>query len=177
MLANQQAVLKPHNFTPQLRIAAEGSTHAQDITLNKLFEKGHANDRFPQDVLDMLRNKVRHSTKVSLADCKEKHGRLHYRDKVWVPDYMPLRLRIIQDHHDPPAMGHPGKAKTLELITWEYYWPNMRRDIDQFVRNCHTCRRTKATRHAPYGVLKPLPVPKGLWKHLSVDFITGLLES
>src|SRR5690349_3402634 len=74
-------------------------------------------------------------------------------------------------------MGHPGKAKTLELITREYYGPNMRRDIQQFVRNCHTCRRTKATHHAPYGMLKPLPVPEGPWEYLSVDFVTGLPKS
>jgi hypothetical protein len=50
----------------------------------------------------------------------------------------------------------------------------MRKDVERFVRNCHTCRRTKATRHAPYGVLKPLPVPEKPWQHLSVDFVTGL---
>ena len=50
----------------------------------------------------------------------------------------------------------------------------MRKDVDRFVRNCHTCRRTKATRHAPYGTLRPLLVPAQPWQHISVDFVTGL---
>ena len=74
-------------------------------------------------------------------------------------------------------MRHPGKAKTYELLSRDYYWPTMRKDVQRFVRNCHTCRRTKPTRHAPFGVLKPLPVPNGPWQRLSVDFVTGLPES
>lgn len=46
-----------------------------------------------------------------------------------------------------------------------------------YVRNCATCRRLKAVRHAPYGVLKPLPFPYRPWEDLSVDFVSGLPES
>jgi len=53
----------------------------------------------------------------------------------------------------------------------------MRKDVDRFVRNCLSCRRTKATRHAPYGTLRPLPVPAWRWQHISVDFVTGLPPS
>jgi len=53
----------------------------------------------------------------------------------------------------------------------------MRKDVDHFVRNCHTCRWMKATRHAPYGTLRPLPVPAQPWQHISVDFVTGLPPS
>jgi len=100
-----------------------------------------------------------------------------YRDCTFVPDHTPLRLRLLQDHHDPPAMGHPGRAKTLELLARKYYWPSMRKDVNRFVRNCHVCRRTKSTRHAPYGVLKPLSVLERPWQHISVDFVTGLPQS
>ena len=53
----------------------------------------------------------------------------------------------------------------------------MRKDIDRFVRNCNVCRRTKAIRHAPYGVLCPLSVLDRPWQHISVDFVTGLPPS
>jgi len=94
-----------------------------------------------------------------------------------VPDYTPLRLRLLQDHHEPLAVGYPGQAKTLELLTCKYYWPQIRKDVDRFVRNCHTCRRTKDTCHALYGVLCPLLVPTQLWQHISVNFVTGLPPS
>jgi len=91
-----------------------------------------------------------------------------------VPDYTPLRLRLLQDHHQPPAIGYPGRAKTLELLTRKYYWPQMRKDVDHFVRNCHTCQRMNATCHALYGLLRPLPVPTQTWQHISIDFVMGL---
>jgi hypothetical protein len=99
------------------------------------------------------------------------------RDCIYVLDYIPLRVQLLQDHHDPPAVGRPGRAKTLELHARRYYWPSMRKDVDHFVRNCHIRRRTKSTRHTPYGILRPLSVPEQPWQHISVDFVPGLPRS
>jgi len=134
-------------------------------------------DPFPERILGILRNGARQCKKISLADCKERDSRLIYRDCIYVPDHVLLRLQLLQDHHDPPAVGHPERAKTLELLARRYHWPSMRKDGDHFVRNCHVGRRTMSTRHAPYGVLQPLSVPERPWQHISVDFVTGLLRS
>ena len=53
----------------------------------------------------------------------------------------------------------------------------MSKDVDCFVRNCHVCHGTKSTRHALYGVLRPLSVPESPWQHIFVDFVTGLQRS
>lgn len=50
----------------------------------------------------------------------------------------------------------------------------MYRDVDRYVRNCHTCQRSRTSRHAPYGILRPLPVPEGPWRDVSLDHVTGL---
>jgi len=142
-----------------------------------LLKEAYEADPLPNRILKLLREGSSHSREISLADCKVKDGRLIYCDCIYVPDHPPLRLRLLQDHHEPPAIGHPGRAKTLELLTRKYHWPQMRKDVDRFVRNCHTCRRTKATRYAPYGTLRPLPVPAQPWQHISVDFVTGLPPS
>jgi len=62
----------------------------------------------------------------------------------------------------------------LELLQRTYYWPKMRGDADRFVRNCHTCQRSRTPRHAPFGVLRPLPIPLRPWQDISIDFVTGL---
>src|SRR5436190_22684305 len=87
---------------------------------------------------------------------------------------MPLKLRLIKDYHETLAAGHPGRAKTLELLARTYFWPKMRKKIDRFVRNCYTCQRSRTPRHAPFGILKPLSVPEGAWKDVSMDFVVGL---
>ena len=123
-----------------------------------LLTEAYQVDQFPGRILGLLRDGTRQCKEISLADCKEMNGRLFYRDCIFVPDHTPLQLQLLQDHHDPPTMGHPGRVKTLELLARKYYWPSMRKDVDRFVRNCHVCHRTKSTRHAPYGALKPLSV-------------------
>jgi len=142
-----------------------------------LLAEAYQVDEFPGRILGLLRDGTRQCKKISLANCKETNGRLFYRDCLFVPDHTPLRLRLLQEYHDPPALGHPGCAKTLELLARMYYWPSMRKDVNRFVQNCHVCRRTKSTRHAPYGALKSLSVPDRPWQHISVDFVTGLLRS
>jgi len=53
----------------------------------------------------------------------------------------------------------------------------MRDKIKRYVKNCHTCQRTKVVRHAPYGLMKPNEAPNRLWKSISIDFITDLPNS
>jgi len=107
--------------------------------ISTLLAEAYLADPFPERILGLVRNGARQCKEISLADCKERDGRLIYWDCIYVPDHLPLRLRLLQDHHDPPAVGHPGRTKTLELLARRYYWPSMRKDVDRFVQNCHVC--------------------------------------
>ena len=147
--------------------------HGQS-TLAKLLENGYTADPFPSQVLDMLAKGQKRSREVSLADCVEQNGRLIYQERLYVPDFEPLRLHLLQQHHDVPAAGHPGRSKTLDLLGRTYFWPGMRKDVDRYVRNCHTCQRSRTPRHASYGILQSLPIGESPWQHLSMDFVTGL---
>ena len=53
----------------------------------------------------------------------------------------------------------------------------MRETIKRYVKNCDTCQRSKAVRHAPYGLLQPNEVPDQPWRSIAIDFITDLPES
>ena len=46
--------------------------------------------------------------------------------------------------------------------------------VARYVKSCHTCSRSKASRDKKQGLLKPLPVPQRRWRDISVDFIVGL---
>src|ERR1700761_2711626 len=80
-------------------------------------------------------------------------------------------------HHDDALAGHFGRAKTLELISRKYFWDSMRKDVEQYVRSCMVCQRSKAKRHRPYGELSSLPMPARAWQEISMDFITDLPPS
>jgi hypothetical protein len=52
----------------------------------------------------------------------------------------------------------------------------MRKQMDQYVRNCHCWQQSRNLRHATIEVLWPRPVPEKPWGDISVDFVVGLPE-
>ena len=51
----------------------------------------------------------------------------------------------------------------------------MTRDVEKYVEGCDLCQRMKNWTEEPAVKLKLSEVPKKLWSHLTVDFITKLL--
>ena len=100
------------------------------------------------------------------------NGVLHHQGLPYIPEI--IRTELISRHHDDPLAGHFGIEKTRELIARKYYWPTLRRDVDDYVRGCDVCLASKAVRHKPYGDLQSLPIPTHRWKDLLMDFVTGL---
>ena len=52
----------------------------------------------------------------SLPGWAHEDGLTTYYNRIVVPDILSLRERIIQENHDSPFAGHPGRTKTIELI-------------------------------------------------------------
>ncbi|SJL03594.1 uncharacterized protein ARMOST_06951 [Armillaria ostoyae] len=63
----------------------------------------------------------------------EKNGILYYDNHVYIPHHTPLRGEIITQSHDHITAGHPGIAKTRELILQEYWWPKMKKDVETYI--------------------------------------------
>jgi hypothetical protein len=121
--------------------------------------------------------KATRSRTVHSAEWTSVNGVLHFRGKIYVPDLLDLRRRIAALCHDTRVAGHPRRWKTLELVSWNYWWPQMSRYIGKYTSTCDLCMRTKTQRCPPVGELHPLPIPNTPWDTVSVDFIVELPES
>ena len=97
------------------------------------------------------------------------------KGKVYVLKDEELRAEVIQLHHDVPAVGHGGRWKMVELVTRNYWWPGVTRDVEKYIKGCDLCQRMKNRTEKPAGKLKLSEVPQKTWTHLTVDFITKLL--
>ena len=73
-------------------------------------------------------------------------------------------------------MGHFGREKTYDMLSTNFYWPRMYRDVERHVRRCTTCLQAKSTTN-PYGLYMPLPIPSAPWSDISMDFVLGLPRS
>src|SRR5271168_4920422 len=114
---------------------------------------------------------------VRSAEWSESGGLLYFRGKIYIPDSAELRRRIVSLCHDTKIAGHCGRWKMLELVSRNYWWPQMSRYVGKYVSTCDMCLRTKAPRQPPMGELHPLPVPDRPWDVISVDFILELPEA
>ena len=114
---------------------------------------------------------------VRSAEWTEVDGLLMFRGKIYVPRDMGLRRRILSQHHDTIIAGHPGRWKTLELVSRNYWWPQMSRYVGIYVKGCDACQRTKAIRRPPMGELHPLETAQERWDTVSVDFIAELPDA
>lgn len=148
----------------------------QPIPIVERVRHGHEEDEFVRKVLRMLREGQRHSKEISLPHCEEKDECLYFREKLWVPEAKDLRRVLIKEIHESPEVGHAGLGRTLKMIKRNYYWPRMDRTCSRYLRNCHTCRRSKAPRDTYNGILNPLPIPERPWQEITMDFVTGLPE-
>jgi len=83
--------------------------------------------------------------------------------KVYVPKKEELRVEIIQLHHDMPAAEHGGRWKTVKLVTRNYWWPGVTREVRKYVEGCDACQRMKNRSEEPAGKLKLCEVPEKPW--------------
>jgi hypothetical protein len=117
---------------------------------------------------------LRKELRVPMVDCKLTGGRIYYQDCLFAPPDNELCTQILYRTHSTGPAGHPGHVKTLNLITWSYWWPRISRDVEEYVKACELYVRTKSSRSALPGFLQPLPVPFQAWSDISVDYITPL---
>src|ERR1700761_6071685 len=140
-------------------------------------QQAYDKDNEIQTIRKNLENNIKEMKGIALGLCEWKDEYLWYQGKIWIPNDEELRTSLIRRNHDDSLAGHGGTAKTTELVSLQYYWPRMRETIKRYVRNCDICQRSKAVRHAPYGMLLPNEVPDQLWKSIAMDFITDLPNS
>ena len=94
--------------------------------------------------------------------------------KMYVLKDEALRVEIIRLHHDMPMGGHGGQWKMAEMVTQNFWWPGVTREVKRYVEGCNTCQRNKNHTEQPAGKLMPNSIPDKAWMHISADFITKL---
>ena len=70
---------------------------------------------------------------------RESEGLMLKEGKVYVPKDEKLRAEVIRLHHDMPVEGHGGQWKTTELVTRNFWWPGVSREVKQYVEGYDAC--------------------------------------
>ncbi len=79
--------------------------------------------------------------------------------------------------HDQFVSDYSKMNKTIKLLKRNHRWSEMIRDVKQYVRNCHICKRFKTTRNKYHELLNSLSMFDRSWRNIILDFVTKLLNN
>ena len=126
--------------------------------------------------IDQLASSIIKGVIVSRVEHFSIYNKLIWYDKtrIYIPDVMALKTKILHECHDSKLAGHFGFQKTYDLIARQYYWPTLYADVKKYVKTCLICQRIKSENKKPAGLLQPLPIPPRRWHTVTLDFIVQL---
>ena len=99
---------------------------------------------------------------------------MYKEEKVYIPRDDKLRTKIIRLHHDMPIEGYGRQQKTVELVTWNFWWPRVTKEVKRYMEGCNVCQCNKNYTEQPAEKLMPNSISEKPWTHILVDFITKL---
>ena len=105
---------------------------------------------------------------------KNDKGVIRNLNRIWIPNVYELKNEILHDAHNSRYSIHPGSTKMYQDLKKNIWWPNMKREIVEWVSRCDTCQRVKAEYQRPSGLLQPLEIPEWKWELIAMDFVVGL---
>ncbi|GJS91978.1 RNA-directed DNA polymerase [Tanacetum coccineum] len=84
-----------------------------------------------------------------------------------------LRSQLIKEVHAKGLSAHLGRDKTIASVESRFNWPQLKRDVEAFVKRCVVCQEGKGKTQNT-GLYMPLPVPESPWVNILMDFVLGL---
>jgi transposase InsO family protein len=94
-----------------------------------------------------------------------------FKGRVFVAATSAARQPILELVH---GAGHEGVHKTLHRLRADFYLPNDRVVVQDFVRASSICQHNKGEHLQPGGLLQPLGVPTAVWSDVAMDFVEAL---
>jgi hypothetical protein len=155
--------------------AAEVTTLRISADLIQRYLEGYKSDSFCRKKVEDLKSTI--NWRIPKSFYLNDEGLLYFIDatghsRLIVPKT--VRNEVLQNHDHLDELAHFGAEKTYLKLSRNYYWPNMLKDIKNYVASCDICQKSKPKTHAPYGYLIPIPIPANPWEKIAMDFIPDL---
>ena len=132
-------------------------------------------DTYAQEVLESLNDQSQSPIKWTIEEDPNGSKHLFYDGRMYIPDDLTLRRKIVADHHDTVAAGHPGILATTRSVRLLYYWPGLQHFVRNFVNGCAICQQFKISNRPTKPALYPIPSGSSrLFGSLGIDFMTDL---
>ena len=100
----------------------------------------------------------------------------HQQNHIVVVGNNNLKQGVISLYHNFSLAGHPGAWRIFSLLGRDYWWPNMKQDVDKYVKGCAICQSTKPHTNIPKAPLHPITVTPNTapFEVVNINFIMKL---
>ena len=66
-----------------------------------------------------------------------------HKKTLYVPNVPEIKLLILNEVHKISYSGHLGHQKMIKWIRKDYFWPNMKNEVDEYIARCIEFRHVK----------------------------------
>ena len=84
------------------------------------------------------------------------------------------RSQIISEYHRSAFAGHKGVTKTYLRIRENYYWENMKKQVQEFIRQCRECQLKKLVRLKTRQPMVITDTPSTAFDKIALDIMGPL---
>jgi Integrase zinc binding domain len=77
-----------------------------------------------------------------------------------VADNLSLQQSVLHMYHNHESAGHPGIFNTYTSVARDYWWPDMKRFVVQYIKGCAVCQSTKPNMVQPKIPVYPIMVTR-----------------
>ena len=169
-------------FTDKLEILSidfenDEKESSKELTFVENVSRANKNDEIYFKIRRRLKTSELSTTSIENEDlsnytnCIIKNEFLYNKERLWMLNFDHFRFNVIWQVYDQIAVKHSDYARTFRLINQDYYWPRMNKHIKRYVRNCHVCRRAKASRDKYNDKLNSLSIFERNWQNISLNFV------
>ncbi|CAF5031420.1 unnamed protein product, partial [Rotaria sp. Silwood1] len=137
----------------QLKEHQQNDPQIQKI-INDLKQRSNMSFEYQNDILYKLLSHLRGKIK---------------RKLIYVPNSMINKL-LVSYHDNPLIGGHFGVRRTLDKIRQQYWWPDMKTSIINYIKSCVVCQAYNIGRQKHPGFLQPITPPDGPNQLIGIDF-------
>ena len=82
---------------------------------------------------------------------------------------------IIKEFNESVVGGHKGASKTYWKVRSNYFWENMKPDVQRIVKNCRNCQQNKLVRQGTRQPMLITDTPKQPFEKIEIDMVGQLL--
>ncbi|XP_049391518.1 uncharacterized protein LOC125855910 [Solanum stenotomum] len=130
---------------------------------------------WPEDVPNMtFRNRYGHCRVLSRIEVRATFIK-EIKAKQFKDDSLnELKKKTVSESHGSRYSIYPGVTKMYQDLKRLYWWPDLKKNIAEFVAKCQNCQHVKYEHLRPVGFLQRMSISEWKWERIAMDFVVGL---